>query len=50
MVSDLGFSPVLAVFERQIHSWECHPMPQSPGTVVVPAKARLVLAHYNRQR
>jgi phosphatidylserine decarboxylase len=49
MVSDLGFSPALVVFERQIHAWECHPMPQFPGTVVVPAKARLVLGSLQQQ-
>ncbi|MBN2055965.1 phosphatidylserine decarboxylase [bacterium] len=34
------------VFERRISYWSCRPLPASPGTVVSPADARLLLGSF----
>jgi phosphatidylserine decarboxylase len=46
---DITTKTARAIFERQIRYWECRPMPQTPGTVVAPADARLVLGSLQRQ-
>jgi phosphatidylserine decarboxylase len=46
---DITTKTTRAIFERQIRYWECRPMPQTPGTVVAPADARLVLGSLQRQ-
>jgi len=46
---DIAKRTVRAIFERQIRYWECRPMPQTPGTVVAPADARLVLGSLQQQ-
>src|SRR5712691_2695379 len=46
---DITAKTARAIFERQIRYWECRPMPQSPGTVVSPADARLLLGALRRQ-
>jgi phosphatidylserine decarboxylase len=46
---DITTKTARAIFERQIRYWECRPMPQTPGTVVAPADARLVLGSLQQQ-
>src|SRR5262245_32268333 len=46
---DITTRTARAIFERQIRYWECRPMPQTRGTVVAPAEARLVLGSLQQQ-
>jgi phosphatidylserine decarboxylase len=46
---DITKKTARAIFERQIRYWECRPMPQTRGTVVAPADARLVLGSLQQQ-
>src|SRR5262245_56279892 len=46
---DITTKTARAIFERQIRYWECRPMPQTSGTVIAPADARLVLGSLRQQ-
>lgn len=46
---DISTKTARAIFERQIRYWEYRPMPQTPGVVVSPADAYLLLGSLQRQ-